>query len=54
MVEAMPVKCRKGKPKYRVKTTTKGKKVRLAFCGGTKKRGGTVVEAKVLKRKKRK
>lgn len=40
----MPVKCKKGKAKYRVKTTKKSK-VRLAFCG--KK----VVEAKKMKKK---
>ncbi len=49
----MPVSCKRGegKPKYRVKTTKTGKKVRLAFCGGTKRRGGRVVEAKRLKSK---
>jgi len=41
----MPTKCKKGKPRYRVKTTKTGKRVRLAFCG--KK----VVEAKRLKKK---
>lgn len=36
----MPIKCARGKPRYRVKTTRKGTKVRLAFCGDK------VVEAK--------
>lgn len=39
----MPVKCKRGKPRYRVKTTKTGKRIRLAFCN--KK----VVEAKKLK-----
>ena len=39
----MPIKCKRGKPRFRVKKTKTGKKVRLAFCG--KK----VVEAKRLK-----
>jgi len=29
----MPIKCSKSKPRYRVKTTKTGKKVRLAWCG---------------------
>ena len=38
----MPIKCPSGgKPRYRVKTTKTGKKIRLAFCGRKK-----VVEAK--------
>jgi len=41
----MPIKCKKGKPRYIVKTTKTGKRIRLAFCG--KK----VVEAKRLKKK---
>lgn len=41
----MPVKCKRGKARYRVKTT-KNARVRLAFCG--KK----VVEAKKLKKKR--
>ena len=46
----MPIKCKRNKkPRYRVKTTKTGKKVRLAFCGNK------VVEAKKLgKRKKKK
>lgn len=48
----MVVRCRKGKPRYAVKTTKTGKKVRLAFCGGRMVngafRGGKVVEAKAL------
>lgn len=43
----MPIRCAKGKPKYRVKTTTTGKKVRLAFCGSK------VKEAKRIKTKKK-
>ena len=41
----MGVKCKNGMPRFRVKTTKSGKKVRLAFCG--KK----VVEAKRLRKK---
>lgn len=40
------IKCKKGKPRFRVKITKSGKKVRLAFCGNK------VVEAKRLKAKK--
>ena len=40
----MPIKCKKGKPRYRVKTTKSGKRVRLAFCGNK------VIEAKKLKK----
>jgi len=39
----MPVKCKTGKARYRVKTTKTGKKVRLAFCGNK------VKEAKRIK-----
>lgn len=39
----MPVKCKIGKARYRVKTTNSGKKIRLAFCGNK------VKEAKILK-----
>ena len=44
----MPARCKigEGKPKFRVKTIGSGKKVRLAFCGGSGKSGGRVVEAK--------
>ncbi len=41
----MVVKCKQGKPRFRVKTTKAGKRVRLAFCDGK------VVEAKRLKKK---
>lgn len=42
----MPIKCSKGKVRYRVVTRTSGK-VRLAFCGNK------VLEAKLIKPKKR-
>jgi len=38
----MPLKCGKGKARYRVKTFDSGKRVRLAFCGAK------VIEAKKL------
>ena len=41
----MPIKCKSGKPRYRVKKTKAGT-VRLAFCDGS------VVEAKKIKKKK--
>ncbi len=40
----MPVKCKNGMPRFRVKKTKTGKKVRLAFCENK------VVEAKRLKK----
>jgi hypothetical protein len=43
----MPVRCNKGKPRYRVKTTKSGTKLRLAFCGKKK-----VVEVKKLRKTK--
>lgn len=44
----MPVRCPRGKPRYRVKTFASGKRVRLTFCGKKK-----VVETKKLKTKNR-
>lgn len=42
----MPINCKKGKARYRVKTTKAGKMLRLAFCKGK------VVEVKKLKKRK--
>ena len=36
----MVIKCNRGKPRFGIKTTKSGKKIRLAFCGNK------VVEAK--------
>lgn len=43
----MPIKCKKGKPRYRAKRISKTKYVRIAYCG--KK----VVESQVKKYKRR-
>jgi len=42
----MVVRCKKGKPRFRVRKISKGRKQRLAFCGDK------VVETKILKKKK--
>ncbi|MBR9700410.1 aminopeptidase [Candidatus Woesearchaeota archaeon] len=53
----MPLRCARGKPRFAVKTTKTGKRVRLAFCGGRLVdgvfKGGKVIEAKALGKRKK-